>query len=147
MPCQRAYRKKVTMFGIMVTKMVNLANSAPPHARSRYFPPNHTTAPEIPRLTTLFSMRALVRNVHGNLIDLVGTKTRYGTAHCGEEKTTDGAVACCSWALVAELQVRKRRKAFKVLRARRVRRRPRVRGGRLRRGGMVTGWVVLSYHR
>lgn len=64
-PCQRAYKKNVVMLGTIVTKSTNLANSCLPHARSRYFPPNQTTALEMTRETMLFSIRALVRKVHG----------------------------------------------------------------------------------
>jgi hypothetical protein len=78
--------KNVRMFGIIVTNKTNFANSCPPQARSRYLPPNQTTAEEIARETMLFSIRALVRNVHGNLMDWVGIRTKYGIAHSGEVK-------------------------------------------------------------
>jgi hypothetical protein len=113
-----------------------LANSCPPHARSRYLPPNQTTADEMTRETILFSMSALVRNVQGNLIDLVGIKTRYGMAHCGEVRYIEGAVVDCSFVGVAVDQERKRRAAFTADSERRVSRRPRVSGGRLIRGGI-----------
>jgi hypothetical protein len=120
-----------------VTKRTNFANSCPPHARSRYLPPNQTTADEITSETILFSMSALVRNVHGNLIDFVGIKTRYGIAHCGEVRYIEGAVADCSFVGVAVDQERKRRAAFTADSERRVSRRPRVSGGRLIRGGIL----------
>jgi hypothetical protein len=120
-----------------VTKRTNFANSCPPHARSRYLPPNQTTADEITSETILFSISALVRNVHGNLIDFVGIKTRYGIAHCGEVRYIEGAVADCSFVGVAVDQERKRRAAFTADSERRVSRRPRVSGGRLIRGGIL----------
>lgn len=76
--------KKVTIFGIIVVNKTNFENSCPPHARSRYLPPNQTTADEMTSETMLFSISALVRNVQGNLIDCVGIRTRYGIAHCGD---------------------------------------------------------------
>jgi hypothetical protein len=76
-------------------------------------------------------MSALVRNVQGNLIDLVGIKTRYGMAHCGEVRYIEGAVVDCSFVGVAVDQERKRRAAFTADSERRVSRRPRVSGGRL----------------
>jgi hypothetical protein len=82
-------------------------------------------------------MRALVRKVQGNLIDLVGIKTRYEIAHCGEVRYIEGAVADCSFVGVAVDQERKRRAAFTADRERRVSRRPRVSGGRLIRGGIL----------
>jgi hypothetical protein len=82
-----------------------------------------------------------VRNVQGNLIDLVGIKTKYGIAHCGEVRYIEGAVADCSFVGVAVDQERKRRAAFMADRERRVSRRPRVSGGRLIRGG-ISGCVL-----
>lgn len=76
--------KNVKMFGIIVTNKTNFANSCPPQALSRYLPPNQTTAEDIARETMLFSISALVRKVHGNLMDCVGIKTKYGMAHSGE---------------------------------------------------------------
>lgn len=123
--------KNVSIDGIIVTKRTNLANSCPPQARSRYLPPNQTTADEMTSDTMLFSMSALVRNVHGNLIDLVGIKTRYGIAHCGEVRYIEGAVADCSFVGVAVDQERKRSAALMADSERRVRSRARVSGGRL----------------
>lgn len=136
-PCHTAYKKNVTIEGIIVTNNTNLANSCPPQARSRYLPPNQTTADEMSRETILFSMSALVRDVQGNLIDLVGIKTRYGIAHCGEVKIIEGAVVDCSFVGVAVDQERKRRAALTADSERRVSRRARVSGGRLIRGGIV----------
>ena len=129
--------KNVTMDGIIVTKSTNFANSCPPQARSRYLPPNQTTRDEMSSETTLFSISALVRNVQGNLIDFVGIKTRYGTAHCGEVSIIEGAVLDCSFAGVAVDQEWKRMAALMADRARRVSKRARVSGGRLIRGGML----------
>lgn len=131
--------KKVRIDGIIVTKRTNFANSCPPQARSRYLPPNQTTADEMTSETILFSIRALVRKVHGNLIDCVGIKTRYGIAHCGEVRYIEGAVADCSFVGVAEDQERKRSAAFTADSERRVSRRALVSGGRLIRGGILRG--------
>lgn len=131
--------KKVRMEGIIVTKRTNFANSRPPQARSRYLPPNQTTADEMTSETMLFSISALVRKVHGNLIERIGIKTRYGIAHCGEVRYIEGAVADCSFVGVAEDQELKRRAAFTADSERRVSRRPRVNGGRLILGGILRG--------
>jgi len=129
--------KNVKIDGIIVTKSTNFANSCPPHARSRYLPPNQTTADEMTSETMLFSMSALVRNVQGYIIDLDGIRTRYGIAHCDAVKYVEGDVADCSFAGVAEDQARKRRTALMADSARRVSSRARVRGGRLIRGGIL----------
>lgn len=71
------------------------------------------------------------------MIDLDGTRTRYGMAHCEEVRYVEGVVADCSFAEVAEDQARKRRTALMADSASRVSRRARVRGGRLIRGGIL----------
>jgi hypothetical protein len=137
--------KNVKIEGIIVTNSTNFANSCPPHARSRYLPPNQTTADEITSETMLFSMSALVRNVQGYMIDLEGIKTRYGIAHCDDVRYVEGVVADCSSAGVAEDQARKRRTALMADSARRVSRRARVRGGRLIRGAILRVAFRLFY--
>lgn len=128
--------KNVSIDGIIVTNRTNLANSCPPQARSRYLPPNQTTADEITSETMLFSMSALVRNVQGYTIDLDGIRTRYGMAHCDEVRYVEGFVADCSFAGVAEDQERNRRTALMADSERRVSKRARVSRGRLIRGGI-----------
>jgi hypothetical protein len=130
--------KKVRILGIIVTNRMNFANSCPPQARSRYLPPNQTTAEDIASETMLFSISALVRKVHGNLMDCVGIRTKYGIAQSGEVSQIDGAVADCSFVGVLDDQERKRRKALSKERERSVRRSARVRGGRFIRGGIFT---------
>lgn len=138
--------KNVKIEGIIVTKSTNFANSCPPHARSRYLPPNQTTADEMTSETILFSMSALVRNVQGYMIDLDGIKTRYGIAHCDAVRYVEGVVADCSFAGVAKDQARNRRTALMAESARRVSRRARVRGGRLIRGGILGNCLKLCQY-
>jgi hypothetical protein len=133
--------KNVRIEGIIVTKRTNFANSCPPQARSRYLPPNQTTADEITSETMLFSIRALVRNVQGYTIDLDGMRTKYGIAHCDEVKYVEGFVADCSFAGVAEDQERKRRTALMADSESRVSSKARVSGGRLIRGGIL--WICF----
>ena len=87
--------------------------------------------------TILFSMSALVRNVQGYMI---------GIAHCDAVRYVEGVVADCSFAGVAEDQARKRRTALMADSARRVRRRARVRGGRLIRGGILESCLELCQY-
>ena len=129
--------KNVSIDGIIVTNRTNFANSCPPQARSRYLPPNQTTADEITSETMLFSISARVRNVQGYTIDLDGIRTRYGMAHCDEVRYVEGFVADCSFAGVAEDQERNRRTALMADSERRVSKRARVSGGRLIRGGIL----------
>jgi hypothetical protein len=74
------------MFGIKDVNTTNFANSLLPHALSRYLPPKKTTTALTTIDTRLFSTTADVKNVHGYMMLLVGTSTRYGIAHCGDER-------------------------------------------------------------